>query len=62
MESQIERVIRSIKGSVARKRGVEKRAAPRGGPAQCVVVVVVVVVVVAAVEEWLTYSSRIHNS
>lgn len=64
MESQIKRVIRSIKGSVAWKLGVEKCAAPRGGPAQCLVAVVVVVVavVVAAVEEWFTYSSCIRNS
>lgn len=69
LESQIERVIRSIKDSVARKWGVEKRTAPRGGPAQCVivvvlvvVVVVVVLVVVAAAEAWLTYSSCMHNS
>lgn len=64
LENQIERVIRSIKDSVARKRGVEKSAAPRGGPVQCVVVavVVVVVVVVAAAEGWFTYSSCMHNS
>lgn len=59
LESQIERVIRSIKDSVARKRGVEKRAAPCGGPTQCVVVVVVVV---AAAEGWLAHSSCMHNS
>lgn len=39
LDSQIERVIRSIKVSFAWKRGIEKRAAPRGGPALCVVVV-----------------------